>query len=98
MWLIAILCLAGLAFAAMWLGFIPPPHASTLMQIRGGGIRVTRGTIKPHAREHVTEILSEVGVSRGFIAVTAGNRVYFSRRIPATVHQRLRNVLLNQWA
>lgn len=98
MWLIAILPVALLAFAAIALGFVPPPHASTLLQVRAGAIRVTRGRILPHAREHVTEILSEAGVAKGFIAILPNNRVAFSRQIPAEVHQRLRNVLLNQWA
>lgn len=98
MWLIPIGCLVALAFAAVWFRFVPPPHASTLLQIRAGSVSTTRGSLRPHAREHVTEILSEVKVSRGFIAITSGNRVIFSRHIPTSVHQRLRNVLLNQWA
>lgn len=97
-WLLPILSLAGLASAAISFGFVPPPHASTLMHFRSGTIRVTRGRLKPHAKEHVTEILSEAGVSKAFIAITSNNRVTFSRRIPSAVHQRLRNVLLNQWA
>jgi len=97
MWLIPIACLFALGIAAVWFGFVPPPNASTLLHVRQGAIRVKRGTLKPHAKEHVSEILSEAGVSRGFIAVTSGNRVAFSRHIPASVHQKLRNVLLNQW-
>jgi len=83
---------------AVWLGFVPPPNARLLIKIRGGSVRVARGSLKAHAREHVTEILSEIGINRGFIAVSADNRVAFSRQIPVAVHQRLRNVLLNQWA
>jgi hypothetical protein len=52
--------------------------------------------MRSHAREHLTEILSDAQVSRGFIAITPANRIVFSRNIPAAVHQRLRNVLLNQ--
>lgn len=98
MWLIPIICLALLPIAAVWLGFLPPPGADTLIHIRNGQCRATRGPLKSHAKEHLTEILSEAGVSRGFIAITAGNRVAFSRAIPTAIHQRLRNVLLNQWA
>lgn len=93
----AIICLAVAAFAAVGVGLVPPPNASTLLYVRSGSIRVARGNLRPHAREHVLEILSGAEISAGFIAITAGNRVVFSRRIPATVHQRLRNVLLNQW-
>lgn len=98
MWLISIAGLAVLAFATVWLGFVPPLHASTLIRVRQGELHVARGSLKPHAREHVTDILNEAGVSNGFIAVTPGNRVAFSRHIPAPIRQRLRNVLLNQWA
>jgi hypothetical protein len=88
--------LVVLVFAAICFGFVPPPHANMLLRIRAGAIRATRGSLKPYAREHVTEILSEARVSSGFIAITPGNHVVFSRQIPTTVHQRLRNVLLNQ--
>ena len=90
---------AGLAWLAMiGLGFLPPPHASTLVYFRNGSLDVRRGRLKPHAREHVTNILHDASVTGGYIAITSDNRVYFSNRIPAAVHQRLRNVLLNQWA
>lgn len=97
-WLVIILGLAALACGAVWFGLLPPPHASTLVHVRHGSIRVTRGRLRPETREQVREILAEAGVARGFVAVTPGNRVAFSWRIPNTVHQRLRNVLLNQWA
>jgi hypothetical protein len=96
MWLIPILCLVAGAFAAVSFGIVPPPHASTLLRVQPGTIRVTKGQVKPFAREHVREILAEAGVARGFIAITHSNRVIFSRHIPESVHQRLRNVLLNQ--
>jgi hypothetical protein len=97
MWWIPIAGVILLALAAIWLGFIPAPHAAILLRVRKGELLIRRGQLKPHAREHVADILSEAGVANGFIAVTAGNRVMFSRQIPAAVHQRLRNVLLNQW-
>jgi hypothetical protein len=98
MWFIPIACFLAIAFAAVWFGFVPPPHAKTILRIGLDGICATRGSLRPHAREHLTEILSEARVSKGFIAVTSADRVVFSRNIPTAVHQRLRNVLLNQWA
>ena len=85
-------------FLAIWLGFLPPPHATTLIRIRDGTLRIRRGEMRPYAIVQVADVLREAGVSSCFIAVTPGNRVAFSRSIPSTLHQRLRNVILNQWA
>lgn len=97
MWPIIILGIAAIVYGAIELGFVPPPHASVLLYFRSGRLRVARGKIRPHANEHVTDILNEAGVAKAFIAITPGNRVKFSRSIPESVRQRLRNVLLNQW-
>lgn len=90
--------LIGLAVLAVWQGFIPPPHATTLIRIRDGTVSIRRGRVQSHAREHIADILRDAGVSTGYIAITPENWVAFSRRIPPGLHQRLRNVLLNQWA
>ena len=95
-WVIGGSVLVG--FLAIRLGFVPPPHATTLIQIRDGKLRVRRGEVRPYAKGQVAEVLREAGVSSCFIAVTPGKRVAFSRTIPSTLHQRLRNVILNQWA
>ena len=41
------------------------------------------------------EVLAAAGVKSGFIAIMPDQRVRFSRSVPAAIHQRLRNVLLN---
>src|SRR5262245_16094029 len=96
--LIASLSLVALAILAVWMGFVPPPHASTLIRVRDGSVHVRRGRVQAHAREHIADILHDAGVSSGFIAMTSDNRVTFSRQIPPETRQQLRNVLLNQWA
>jgi hypothetical protein len=95
-WPIAGLLAAGAL--AIALGFVPPPHASTLIRVSDGKVRISRGEMRPHAKVQVAEVLSEAGVSRCFIALTPGNRVRFSRGVPSAIHQRLRNIILNQWA
>jgi hypothetical protein len=77
------------------LGFLPPPHAIVLIRVRGEKLRVARGRVKAQAHEFISDIVQEANVAKGFIAVTPGKRVFFSREIPRGVHQRLRNVLLN---
>lgn len=98
MWLIPMFIVATFAVGAIKLRFVPPPGASTVVHFRRGSIRISRGSLRPHAREDVREMLSGAGVTRAFIAIMPNQRVVFSRKIPAAMHQRLRNVLLNQWA
>ncbi|MFN7138607.1 MAG: DUF3634 family protein [Limisphaerales bacterium] len=80
-----------------WLGLIPPLNANLLIRIQNGTLEVERGTVRSHAREHLTQIVRDSGIQSGFIA-EAGGRIKFSRNIPPSLHQRIRNVLLNQWA
>lgn len=95
-----LLALIGVSFAlyysAVWLRYLPPPGVPTLLKIRGTNIDVVRGVLRSHSRDHLKGILSESNVSKGFITMSRANRVTFSRHIPDSVHQRLRNVLLNQ--
>ena len=91
-----IIAAAGLSgFGAVCLGFIPPPHATTLIWIHGERLDVTRNRLRAQPREFLAEILREGGVTSGFIAVTPSKKVMFSRKIPDSIRQRLRNVLLN---
>lgn len=93
--------LIGLLFVAVllvWLRFVPPPHAATLIRIRNGLPKATKGNVRSDALEHVSQILREAGIADGFIAVIGDNKLVFSRKVPPQIHQRLRNVLLNQWA
>ncbi len=94
----AIVVLLLAALALFWSGRLPPPHAATLIRIQGDRLELRRGHLEVQAREHVAEILRDAGVSRGYVAITPGNRVIFSRQIPPGVHQRLRNILVNQWS
>ena len=90
--------LAILAVLLVWLGVLPPPHAVTLIRIRNGVPTVKKGQVRSDALEHVSQILQEAGVAGGFIAMMSDNKLVFSRKVPPEIHQRLRNVLLNQWA
>jgi hypothetical protein len=97
MWItIIILILLGIALGAVQFGFVPPRDPETLIRIRNGGLFFLGQDVKPHAKMSVLEIIRESRVENGFIAITPGRRVKFSRSIPQAIHQRLRNVLLNQ--
>ena len=76
-------------------GFVPPPHATVLIRVRGEKLNVARGRVRAQAHEFVSDIVREAAITKGFIAVTPAKRVFFSREIPRSIHQRLRNVLLN---
>ena len=93
-----LLCLSLAAAAPFILGLVPPFGTAVMLRIKNGGLQVETGSLRSMAKQHVEEILLESRVTRGFIAITSANRVVFSRRIPSTTHQRLRNILLNQWA
>ena len=94
-WLLIIVAFAIVVLLAVLLGFVPPPHTKTLIRIHNGQLRVTRGQVRAQAREFISDILNEAGVTNGYLAITYYNRAAFSRKIPRNVHQRLRNVLLN---
>lgn len=98
MFLIPVIILCAFVIAALSSGILPPPNAITVVHVRKGVFSVTKGKLRPHARDDAKQILAEAGVTKGFVAITKDNRVVFSREIPQEIHQRLRNVLLNQWA
>ena len=79
----------------MRLGVVPPPHAALLIWIRNGQLHIFRGRLRAQARDFLTEIISESEIMTGFIAMTPAKWVAFSPNIPASVRQRIRNVLLN---
>jgi hypothetical protein len=93
-WIIPVLVAVGLL--SVWLGLVAPPHAVTIIRFSGGRALVSRGTVTAYARDQVGDVLREAGVSSCFIAVTPGKRVAFSRKVPSSFHQRLRNIMLNQ--
>jgi len=96
MWLLVVSGMILISLGMIAFGFVPPLTAETLICFRNGAVVVTRGKLLPHAKSAIAEVLGEAGVINGFIAVVAGPRVRFSRNIPTTIHQRLRNILLNQ--
>jgi hypothetical protein len=86
-----------LIVAAIELGFIPPLNATIILRMRNGSLVYEKGRLHGNAADHVASILRGASVNEGFVAITSGRKVYFSRQIPHDIHQRLRNVLLNQW-
>lgn len=93
LWIAGAVGLIGVA--AIWLGFIPSPLAATLIRYCSGNLEVRKGSLLPHARAQVAEILASADVAKCFITVSEQKRVFFSRRVPTEIHQRLRNVILN---
>ena len=94
LWIAGGLALAG--SLAVLLGIVPPPHATTIIRYCNGQVRIGRGQMRSFARDQVSDVLRETTVSKCFIAVTTANRVSFSWSVPSSVHQRLRNIILNQ--
>ena len=49
MWLIIIACPIALVIVAIWLGFVPPPHAGIIIQVRNGADRLWADGVHPHS-------------------------------------------------
>ena len=94
--LLFIVLLVAVVLFAIWSGRLAPPHARTLIRVHDGQVRIARGQLPSRACQFVADILREAGVSSGYIAIISAQSVAFSKGIPANIHQRLRNVLLNQ--
>jgi hypothetical protein len=94
-----LLRLVLLVAAAWWLlvalGFVASPFSRTIIRIRNGQIRVNGADLSTRAREHVSDVIREAMIFSGFISLSAHGGVRFSRDVPESVHQRLRNILLN---
>ncbi len=95
MWLLIIVGVVVVLALAIEFGFIAPPTASIVVQIRNGDVRIERGSLNPGIVSHIASIVRQHGVREGYVAITRDRRISFSRMIPEDIHQQLRNVLLN---
>ena len=95
LWIEIIVAIFILGVLAVKFGFLPPPHATLVIKIRGKQLLITRGRLRPQTREFITDTLREADIKSGFLAVTPEKWVAFSYGIPKNLRQRLRNVLLN---
>lgn len=94
--LVRLLVIAGIAaWILVVIGAIPSPFSRTTILIRNGQIRIRGADLSPRARDHVVDVIREAHLPGGFITVSSDGRVGFSRSIPETLRQRLRNILLN---
>lgn len=93
--LVFIPALGIVAALLWWLSTQPPLGAPLLIRIREGKPGTTRGGMSSHALADLEEILRDHQVSRGFVAKNGDGRVVFSRSIPESCRQQLRNVLTN---
>lgn len=93
--LVFIPSLVIVASLLLWLSTQPPLGAPLVIRIRNGKPRATRGCLPSHAHADLEEILRDHQAGRGFIARNGDGRVVFSRSIPESCRQQLRNVLTN---
>ena len=83
-----------LSLLAIWyFEWLVPLGASTLIRIRGDSLQVLRGSVRAPVRSDLSDILRRAGVTRGFICINHQRRIVFSRSIPDSIRQHLRNVL-----
>jgi hypothetical protein len=65
------------------------------MDIASGEIKCTKGYFSSGARSGVQRVISDVGIAEGWIEIRKDSRIVFSDEIPATIHQRIRNIIQN---
>ena len=94
MW-VGIIVVGAIVALIVRVSFLPPLNAITVLRIRNGGAFISGDSLPLHVKLSVAEIIHEAGLKKGFIAIASDRRAKFSRNIPPTIHQRLRNVLLN---
>jgi len=98
--MIPLLVRAVLLVVVVWsllvtFGLAPSPLSRTTIRIRNGQIRVDGAELSPRAKEYVADVVRDAMLFKGFITLSAGRRVGFSREVPESMRQRLRNILLN---
>ena len=98
--MIPLLLRVALIAAAVWwaliaLGFIASPFSRTIIRIRNCQISVQGADLSTRVKEHITDVIREAMIFSGFVSLSSRREVRFSRDIPQSVHQRLRNILLN---
>ena len=92
--------LAALVAWALWLALRPRP--AFVVRIKGGVLRVTRGTVTRSFLHQIAETCSRHGVSHGVVrGVVKGRRITlaFTGRMPPACQQQLRNLwALSGWS
>jgi hypothetical protein len=77
------------------LGFFPSPFCKVLVRIQRGEINVRKGSLNARAKEHISDIIKESNLEKGFIAISSNRRIEFSFGFPQRLRQTIKNVLLN---
>ena len=67
----------------------------TVIAVRKGRATCEKGRVPNRALGEIEQALSQAGVSSGAIHESEGDRYGFSGIIPASLHQRLRNILVS---
>ena len=90
-----LLILVVIAWVSVLLRFFPSPFCKVLVRIQRGEICVKKGSLNARAREHISDVIRESHLEKGFIAISSNRRIEFSFGFPQHLRQTLKNVLLN---
>ena len=90
-----LLILVFIAWVSVLLRFFPSPFCKVLIRIQRGEICVRKGSLNARAREHISDVIRESNLQKGFITISSNRRVEFSFGFPQRLQQTLKNVLLN---
>jgi hypothetical protein len=67
----------------------------TYILIEDGTLRLRKGFVSQRGLTALADLLREAGVSQGYITFSPERRVAISWHVPPALHQRIRNVLIN---
>lgn len=84
-----------LVLAAVLNYFVASPLARVVIDFEKGQAKLRRGAVPPQRLLFVRDLLRGAGVKKASVAILPTGRLWFSPAIPESVHQQLRNVLMD---
>ena len=69
--------------------------AENAIEIRGGSARCVKGKVVGRLLNEISSLASANDIKEGEIWIDPAGKVSFSREIPETIHQRIRNVIFS---
>ncbi len=70
--------------------------ASTAIRIESGKAQCIKGSLRSQVLSDITDICQTKGVTSGEVWISSAGRITFSKAIPDSAHQRIRNIVASR--